>query len=212
MFLMMQCNDAEMDSSKHRQVIRQRTCFRRAQRASKGCDSHHWIHRASCMPLDQRETFWGLRWPQSTNDGLRSVISCPQQRDIAAVCETMEKVQSLDFYLHFYSQQFQRGWHQWESNLEPAAYFKTKSNLVCCQMFVAHGAVSLWVKIYSTENHTPNSVPVLPCNCHFFHTPHWLSGDWTRTHNYSCKVIRNTNLLVVYSIVHTASHTMIFLA
>ena len=83
-------NNALMDLSKQRPVIWQMTCFRRAQRASEGCDSHQRIHRASSMQLGQRETFWGLRWPQSTNDGLSGVVSCPQQRDIAAICEPMD--------------------------------------------------------------------------------------------------------------------------
>lgn len=97
MFSVTHCNDVVMDLSKHREVIGGRTCFRRAQRASKGCDGHHWIHRASCMPLDQRETFRGLGRPQSANDGLRGVVGCSQQRDIAAVCETSD---DFKFRLH----------------------------------------------------------------------------------------------------------------
>lgn len=80
-------SSAVLDRSKHRQVIRGRTCFGRAQRASKSCDSHHWIDGAPRMPLDHRGAFWGVGRPQSSYDGLRGVVRRPQQRDIAAVCK-----------------------------------------------------------------------------------------------------------------------------
>lgn len=66
------------------------TCFGGAQWTSKGCDSHYRIHGAFCVSLNKRETFWGLGWPWSTNDGLRGVVGCPQQRDVAAVYEATD--------------------------------------------------------------------------------------------------------------------------